>query len=158
MAGGGFGCCATSTSISGTGVTMFNTDFPSASKSQDRPCGHLSMTGGTSVNFSAPTVAHSSVLTGYKNMLWWQSETCLNSSYGSASNPDFTFAGSSSGSSWTSTGIMYLPKAALRVTGGGNFGSVQIIVGTFSQGGSQDITINFTRFIDTDTPRYLLVE
>jgi len=51
-----------------------------------------------------------------------------------------------------------LPKAALRVTGGGNFGSMQIIVNEFTQGGSQDITINFTRFIDTDTPRYLLVE
>jgi len=53
---------------------------------------------------------------------------------------------------------MYLPQANMQVTGGGNFGSVQIITKTFRQGGSQAITINFSRYIDTDTQEWKLVE
>jgi hypothetical protein len=115
------------------------------------------MTGAGSMNFTAPTVSHTTVLTGYKNMLYWQSETCKNSAYGNASNPRFDWQGTSNGAA-TATGLIYMPYAQLNVQGGGNFGNVQIIVGSFVQGGSQAITIRYNRFIDTDTQKYGLVE
>jgi hypothetical protein len=106
------------------------------------------MVGSGLLKFAAPTVRHTTALTGYLNMLIWQDDDCA---------AQFKFAGSGSGP-WSTTGLMYLPKAAMQVTGGGNFGSVQIIVDTFNQGGSQNIDIQFTRFIDTDISKYKLVE
>ena len=53
---------------------------------------------------------------------------------------------------------MYLPQGGMQVTGGGNFGSVQVIVKTFSQGGGQSITINFSRYVNTDTQQWKLRE
>jgi hypothetical protein len=160
---GGLNCCPTSVSSivavshNGlTGITIFNTDFPSASSPNDRICGQMKLTGAGSVNISAPTVPHTTILSGYKNMLFWQSETCAN--YGSGNNPSFDFSGGGSGGAWTTSGIIYLPLAHLKVTGGGDFGSVMMIVNTFSFGGSQDLQIRFTRFIDTDTIQYKLVE
>jgi hypothetical protein len=163
---GGFNCCPTAvTSITSvthnglTGVTIFNTDFPSA-PSQDgedgRLCGQMKLTGAGSVNLEAPIVPHTTILSGYKNMLFWQSETCA--SYGSGNNPDFVFAGSGSGGTWTTSGIIYLPLARLNVSGGGDFGAVQIIVNRFTYGGSVPINIQFTRYVDTDTIYYALVE
>jgi len=69
----------------------------------------------------------------------------------------FNWQGSSGGAS-TATGLIYLPYAQLNVQGGGNFGNVQIIVDSFVQGGSQSISIQFKRYIDTDTQKYGLVE
>jgi Flp pilus assembly protein TadG len=136
-----------------TSVTIFNTSNPYAGNAGDRPCNSLDMTGSGLLKLAAPTVRRSaSIVTtfaGYKNMLIWQDDTC---------NQPFKFAGSSSGSSWTATGLMYLPQGSMQVTGGGNFGSVQIITKTFSQGGSQVITINFSRYVDTDTQQWKLVE
>ncbi len=132
-----------------TGVTIFNTSDPYANKSTEQACQGMSITGSGVLKLAAPTVSHSTSLTGYLNMLFWQDDSC---------SQQFKFAGSSSGSAWTTTGIMYFPNANMQVTGGGNFGSVQIITKTFSQGGSQDIQIKFTRYIDTDTQGYKLVE
>jgi Flp pilus assembly protein TadG len=159
---GGFNCCPTAvssiTTVSHnglTGVTIFNTDYPAAQNQNDRLCGQMKLTGASSVNLSAPTVPHTTILSGYKNMLFWQSETCSN--YGSEP-PSFDFAGGTSGGTWTTTGIIYLPLGRLNVSGGGDFGSVQIIVNRFTFSGSTPINIQFTRFIDTDTIQYKLVE
>ena len=138
-----------------TGITFFNTADPYSGNANDRPCGAYDLTGSGLLKLAAPTVRRSAsgisplTLAGYKNMLIWQDDSCTK---------DFKFAGSSSGSSWTATGLMYLPQARMNVTGGGNFGSVQLIVKSFSQGGSQAITINFTRYVDTDTQQWKLVE
>ncbi len=138
-----------------TDITFFNTGDPYVSNSGDKICGSYEITGSGVLKLAAPTVRHSAssvsprTLAGYKNMLIWQDDSCTS---------QFKFAGSSSGSTWTNTGIMYLPSANMKVTGGGNFGSVQIITKTFTQGGSQTIQINFTRYIDTDTQNYKLVE
>ena len=132
-----------------TGVTFFNTSNPYAAQSGNRPCSGLSITGSGLLKFAAPTVRHTTPLTGYKNMLFWQNDSC---------SEEFKFAGSSSGQEWTATGLMYLPEAHMQVTGGGNFGSVQIITKTFNQGGSQSININFTRYVDTDSQQWKLVE
>jgi hypothetical protein len=51
-----------------------------------------------------------------------------------------------------------MPKAAMQVTGGGNFGSVQIIVDTFNLGGGQAATINYHDFVNTDRAFVKLVE
>jgi hypothetical protein len=139
-----------------TDVTFFNTGNPWAANQSDRPCNSMDITGNGLIRIAAPTVRRSAssvsptTLAGYKNMLIWQDDSCTQ---------QFKWAGSSSGgSSWTATGLMYLPQANMQVTGGGNFGSVQIITKTFSQGGSQTITINFSRYIDTDTQEWKLVE
>ena len=84
-----------------------------------------------------------------RRVLIWQDDACT---------AEFTFAGSGNGGDWTETGMMYLPDANMKVTGGGNFGSIQIITKTFKQSGSQAIVINFTRYVDTDTNYYKLVE
>ena len=65
------------------------------------------------------------------------------------------FAGSSSS---TNAGIFYGPKTSLAVTGGGSLGAVQIIVNTFSLGGGNAITINYTHYVDTDKNYAKLVE
>lgn len=136
-------------------VTIFNTGDPWSGNSSDKVCNALNLTGSGLLKLAAPTVRHSAsnitplTLAGYKNMLFWQDDSC---------SALFSFAGSSSGSDWTATGLMYLPQAPMKVTGGGNFGSVQIIVKTFTQGGSQAININFSRYVNTDTQQWKLVE
>jgi Flp pilus assembly protein TadG len=131
-----------------TGVTFFNTDNPYANQAGNRPCNSINLVGNGLLKFAAPTVKHTTPLTGYLNMLIWQDDDCT---------AQFKFAGTGSGP-WTATGLMYLPKAHMQVTGGGDFGAVQIIVDTFNQGGGQEIEIEFTRYIDTDASRYKLVE
>jgi Flp pilus assembly protein TadG len=138
-----------------TGVTIFNTGNPYAGNASDRLCASMNITGSGLLRIAAPTVRRTDsgispvTLAGYKNMLFWQDDTC---------SQQFRFAGSSSGSTWTATGLMYLPQANMQITGGGNFGSVQIITKTFSQGGSQSININFSRYINTDTQEWKLIE
>ena len=136
-------------------VTFFNTSNGSL------PCNSYKLTGSGKFKFNGPDEGHaesagsgdtlrpSSSLTGYLNMLIWQDDACT---------AEFTFAGSGNGGDWTETGMMYLPDANMKVTGGGNFGSIQIITKTFKQSGSQAIVINFTRYVDTDTNYYKLVE
>ena len=115
----------------------------------------MDITGNGVLKLQAPTVRHSasgvSPLTqaGYKNMLFWQDDSCT---------AQFRFAGSSSGQDWTQSGLIYLPQAGMQVTGGGNFGSVQIITKTFNQGGGQTININFSRYVNTDTQQWKLTE
>ena len=115
----------------------------------------MDITGSGLLRLAAPTVCRTDsgispvTLAGYKNMLFWQDDSC---------SQQFRFAGSSSGTSWTATGLMYLPQANMQITGGGNFGSVQIITKTFSQGGSQMIRIDFSRYVNTDTQEWKLVE
>ncbi len=139
------GVGAAGTCTVATGVTFFNTQNVAGGL----PCGSMKLTGSGYFKFNAPTVPHSAVLTGYYEMLIWQDDSCT---------AQFTFAGSGNGGAWTETGMMYLPQADMKVTGGGNFGAVQIITRTFSQSGGQSITIDFTRYVDTDDRTYKLVE
>lgn len=135
-------------------VTIFNTRNPWVSNN-NQDCASMDITGNGVLKLQAPTVRHSasgvSPLTqaGYKNMLFWQDDSCT---------AQFRFAGSSSGQDWTESGLIYLPQAGMQVTGGGNFGSVQIITKTFNQGGGQTININFSRYVNTDTQQWKLTE
>jgi hypothetical protein len=154
--GGGFdyqsgnlcGVGAVGTCPVATGITFFNTDNPYANQSNNKPCQGINLVGSGLLRFAAPTVKHTTALTGYLNMLIWQDDDCAE---------QFKFAGSGSGP-WSATGLMYLPAAHMQVTGGGDFGAVQVIVDTFNQGGGQEIEIEFTRYVDTDASRYKLVE
>lgn len=164
LAGGGSngGFSYQSGNISGTGVTFYNTDDRSANQANARACGVMSITGSGIVNFTAPTSGPSGTAPytdGWKNMLFWQSPNCATSdgTY-TANNPAFRFAGSSTGGAWSTTGIMYAPKAEMQVTGGGSFGSVQIIVDTFNLGGGNAAAINYTNYINTGRSYVKLVE
>jgi Flp pilus assembly protein TadG len=135
-------------------VTIFNTGNPWINNS-NKDCSSMDITGSGVLKLAAPTVRHSAsgvsplTLAGYKNMLFWQDDSCTT---------PFRFAGSSSGQAWTQSGLMYFPQAGMQVTGGGSFGSVQVIAKTFNQGGGQTITINFSRYVNTDTQQWKLTE
>ncbi|HZY32032.1 MAG TPA: pilus assembly protein TadG-related protein [Candidatus Methylomirabilis sp.] len=135
---GGFDYTGTA-SLSGTGVTFFNTDYAAAPKAADRPCGDFSLQGSGSLSFTAPTSGT------YKDMLFWQSDSCTQA---------FKYAGSS----WTIAGVIYLPNAQLNVSGGGKLGATQVIVDTFSYSGSNAITIDYTNYVPTILPVIALVE
>jgi len=168
---GGFRYTSTSANIcpvmTCTGVTFFNTADPYANSGPDRNCGAINMSGG-SLQVAAPTVAPYPVSTwpvnpsaeiaptdpnnyGWKNMLFWQSQTC---------NPQmpFSYQGGGSGADWVTSGVIYMPKGELNVSGGAAFGAIQIVVNTFTFGGSKDIIIKYTNWIDTDLRKVLLVE
>ena len=128
-----------SANLSGSGVTFFNTDDQLASSSANWPCGGYSLTGNGVLNFTAPTSGT------WKNMLFWQGDSCWET---------FKYAGGN----WTTAGVIYLPKAQLSVTGGGNLGAIQIIVDTFSYSGSAPVTINYTDYVQATPPRLALIE
>ncbi len=128
-----------SANLYGTGVTFFNTDDQAASSSAKRPCGPYSLTGNGVLNFTAPTSGT------WKNMLFWQSDTCTET---------FKY----SGGSWTTAGVVYLPKAQLSLTGGGSLGAMQVIVDTFNYSGSNPLSINYTEYVRITPPKIMLVE
>jgi hypothetical protein len=78
-------------------------------------------------------------------MLFWQDPACTNA---------FKYAGSS----YTTSGIIYLPTAQLNVSGGGNLGALQIIVDSFSYSGSNAVTIDYGDYVQITQPRVALVE
>jgi hypothetical protein len=135
---GGFNYSGSAT-LSGSGVTFFNTDDPQASAASKQPCGPFSLTGNGALNFTAPTSGT------WKNMLFWQSDTCTET---------FKYAGGS----WTTAGVIYLPKAQLSLTGGGNLGAMQIIVDSFTYSGSNPLSINYTEYVQIVPPKVTLVE
>jgi len=135
---GGFDYSGNAT-ISGSGVTFYNTSDPQSSSSSNIPCGGLSITGGGTLNLSAPTSGP------YANMLFWQDPACT---------AQMKYAGSS----YTTTGVIYLPSAQLSVSGGGALGALQIIVGSFSYSGSASVTINYADYVQVSKPKVALVE
>ena len=137
MAGGGFDYSGTS-SITGNGVTIFNT-YDSYHNSGDGVCGAIALQGNGVLNLSGPPSG------AYKNMLFWQDRACTN---------QFKYAGSS----YTTTGIIYLPTAPLNISGGGNLGSMQIIVDSFSYSGSAAVSINYGNYVAISQPRVALIE
>lgn len=137
FAGGGFDYSGNST-ISGAGVTFYNTSDPSSSNNA-AACGGLSITGGGTLNLSAPTSGP------YANMLFWQDPACT---------AQMKYAGSS----YTTTGVIYLPSAQLNVSGGGALGALQIIVDSFSYSGSASVTINYADYVQLSKPKVALVE
>ena len=128
-----------SATVTGTGVTFFNTDDPSATSASKQPCGPYSLTGNGVLNFTAPTSGT------WKDMLFWQSDTCTET---------FKY----SGGSWTTAGVIYLPKAQLSITGGGNLGAMQIVVDTLSYSGSNPLSIDYTNYVQITPPKVMLVE
>jgi Flp pilus assembly protein TadG len=128
-----------SASLSGNGVTFFNTDDPQASASSKQPCGPYSLTGNGVLDFTAPTSGI------WKNMLFWQSDSC---------HETFKYAGGS----WTTAGVIYLPTAQLSLTGGGNLGAMQVIVDSFTYSGSNPLSIDYTEYVKITPPKVTLVE
>ena len=128
-----------SATLTGDGVTFFNTDDQLANASSKRPCGPYSLTGNGVLDFTAPTTGT------WKNMLFWQSDDCIET---------FKY----SGGSWTTAGVVYLPDAQLSLTGGGNLGAMQIIVDTFNYSGSNPLSINYTEYVTIIPPKVMLVE
>ncbi len=137
FAGGGFDYSG-GTNIHGTGVTFYNIDDAYA-QNNNGACGSIAIQGSGTLTLSAPTSG------AYKNMLFWQASSC---------NAQMKYAGSS----YTTTGIIYLPAAQLNVSGGGNLGALQIIVNTFSYSGSNAVTINYADYVDVGKPSMKLVE
>ncbi len=144
---GGFNYSGSAT-LSGSGVTFFNTDDPQANASSKQPCGAFAINGGGVLNFTAPT---SGV---WKNMLFWQSESC---------NQTFSYGGGA----WTTAGVIYMPvptsptpggTSLFSLAGGGNLGAMQVIVDTFKYSGSNPLTIDYTDYVTITPPKVTLVE
>jgi len=127
MSGGGLTYSGSGT-LSGNGVTFFNTDDPSAGKKGAGDCASIDLQGSGSLSLVAPSSGATT------NMLFWQSDTCTQ---------PLKYAGST----YTTTGIIYLPKAELDVSGGGNMGALQIIVDSFQYTGSTSVTVDCGNFI-----------
>jgi Flp pilus assembly protein TadG len=144
IAGGGLSYSATS-SITGNGLTIFNTyDSAKAGQGPTNPngngaCDSIAIQGSGTLTLTAPTSGT------YKDMLFWQDPACTN---------QFKYAGSS----YTTSGIIYLPTAQLSVTGGGSLGALQIIVDSFSLSGSAPVTINYGNYLQIAQPRITLME
>ena len=147
MAGGGFTKTG-STNMQGDNVMLFVTKHPTESVASDGEGFHFSGTGTTSLlgllychDFGPPC------LDPYENtrITFWQDESVTD---------DFEFAGDADGS----TGIWYAPNANLKVTGGANFGTGQIIVDTIEKTGSADLIITYEAHIEIDLPLVLLIE
>jgi putative Flp pilus-assembly TadE/G-like protein len=137
FAGGGFDYSASST-IMGTDVTLYNTLDPTHSSGQGA-CGAFAIQGSGSLNFAAPTTGT------YANMLFWQDPACTN-------------AMKYAGSSYTTTGVIYLPTGELQVSGGGALGAMQVIVDSFSFSGSTSVSINYGNYVPVQEPKVTLQE
>jgi hypothetical protein len=135
---GGFDFSGNMTLV-GSGVTFFNTQDPYANTQSARACGPYSLQGSGNLTMTPTTSGP------YKDLLFWQDDAC-------------TASMKYAGSTWSIAGLLYLPKAQLDVTGGGQVGSVQIIVDTFRYSGSNSVTINYTNYVDTLRPKMSLVE
>ena len=148
MAGGGFTKTG-STDIVGADVMIFVTKHPTESPASAGDGFHFSGTGTTSLlglqycyDVGAPPCPPP-----YENarITFWQDESVTD---------DFEFAGDASGSS----GIWYAPGSNLKVTGGANFGTGQIIVDTIEKSGNGDITITYDALVEINLPLVLLIE
>ena len=138
FAGGGFDYASTTT-VTGVGVTFFNTGDPYASNNGAQACGQMSIVGSGSLTLSGPTSGT------YKNILFWQDDSC-------------TVAFKYAGTGHTIAGVIYLPTAQLNVSGGGSLGAIQVIVDSFDYTGSNTISITFANYVPIRPPRIALVE
>src|SRR5207253_11362917 len=117
----------------------FNTSDPYATNKGSGDCAAMALQGGGAIALSGPTSGT------YKNMLFWQDDAC-------------TIAMKLAGSSYTTSGVIYLPKAQLNVSGGGSMGALQIIVDSFQYTGSSAVTINYANYVPITPPSISLVE
>jgi len=145
---------------SGSGVTFFNTGDPYANNQADRGCGGFSLAASGLLNLTAPSdlgtlgpFDDTSVANGIETMLFWQDDRTSGVWAGNCTQT-FRFTGGGA----TLAGVIYLPKAKLDMSGGGSMGALQIVVDTFDYAGSSDISINYTRYFDTEKPSYALTE
>jgi hypothetical protein len=51
------------------------------------------------------------------------------------------------GSTYTTAGVIYLPKASLNVSGGGALGALQVMVNSFNYTGSTSVTIDSGNYV-----------
>ena len=137
FAGGGFDYSASS-AITGTDVTLYNT-FDGTHSSGQGACGSFAIQGSGSLNLAAPTTGTDA------NMLFWQDPAC-------------TGAMKYAGSSYITTGIIYLPTGELQVSGGGALGAMQVIVDSFSFSGSTSVSINYGNYVQVQEPKVTLQE
>jgi hypothetical protein len=119
-------------------------------------CGQFKLTGSNALNVSGPISGHST--TGisspstdangswlWKNMLFWQSASCIQDFGSPAAVPRGAFP-----ASFTCREAQH---PGWRVTGG-----VQMIVGTFEYSGGSDVSIAYNRFIETPRTKVSLLE
>jgi hypothetical protein len=145
---------------SGSGVTFFNTGDPYANNQTDKTCGGFSIAASGVLNLTAPqdlgTLGpqdDTSVANGVETMLFWQDDRTGGVWAGNCTQA-FKFTGSGA----TLAGVVYLPTAKLDMSGGGSMGALQIVVDTFDFSGSAGISINYTRYFETEKPSYALKE
>jgi hypothetical protein len=130
LQGGGFSTAGT-TSLTGTGVTFFNTSDAT------HPYAPISMTGSGQVNLSAPTSGPQ------QGMLFFQDRSA-------PTGQTETFTGSSNQSM---TGALYFPRSTLSYTGSSDSQNTAIIVDKLSVTGSAKFNI---QAIDTPAAPHAL--
>jgi len=128
LAGGGLDYTS-SANIVGNDVVFFNTNDPYAAKKGAGDCGGFSISGTGTLSLAGATSG------AYKDMLFWQDDAC-------------TVAMTQAGKKYTNTGIIYLPKAQLTVSGGGYLGALQIVVDSFQYTGSTEVVVDTGNYID----------
>jgi len=129
MAGGGMDLGGSGNKV-GDGVMFYNTNDPS------HPTGagdydQIKFTGSGNVEFSPYPDDP------YAGMLFWQDP--LNTE-------DFDISGSGN----VIEGIFYLPTAKLDISGSGDIGAVQFIVGQFEKTGSGDLTVTYQEYVEVE--------
>jgi Flp pilus assembly protein TadG len=129
MAGGGMDLGGSGNKV-GDGVMFYNTNDPSQPTGAG-DYGQLKITGSGNIELSAPTDG------SYPNMLFWQAP--LNTK-------DFDISGSGN----LTEGIFYLPTAKLNISGSGDIGAVQFIVGQFEKTGSGTLTVTYGDYVDVE--------
>jgi Flp pilus assembly protein TadG len=147
--------------VSGTsseGVTFYNSNYNAAGSPSDRPCGAFDVTSSGQLSLRAPAdlgapgplddnpvTDASDRLNGVEIVTFWQADDCAQA---------FKYAGGSH----SIGGVLYAPSATLNISGGGSIGSVQIIVNKVDYSGNNNVTINYTNYLDITVPYWALVE
>jgi Flp pilus assembly protein TadG len=126
LAGGGFSLGSTA-STDGSGVMVYNTSDPQQPTAAGA-CASISLTGGGSTNFTAPTSGP------YKDVVFWQDPACT---------VDFKVAGGGA----LASGVYYLPSATFNFTGSKTLGSAQIIADQFSFNGTAKFSITSGNYV-----------
>jgi Putative Flp pilus-assembly TadE/G-like len=126
LAGGGFSLGSTA-STGGSGVMVYNTSDPQHPTAAGS-CASISLTGGGSTNFTAPTSGP------YKDVVFWQDPACT---------AEFKVAGGGA----LASGVYYLPSATFNFTGSKTLGSAQIIADQFSFNGTANFSITSGNYV-----------
>ncbi|MGI9070108.1 MAG: pilus assembly protein TadG-related protein [Bryobacteraceae bacterium] len=144
LSGGGFHAGSSGTTLTGTGVTFYNTCSTSPCNGGSSGYQPISLTGNLTANLSAPTSG------SYQGILFYQDPTVQTTSSDQITG----------NTSMQLTGALYFPKSELKFAGGSSSGGATMIVAdtvTFT-GGSSYLGDNVSNSTSASAPKVALLE